>query len=37
MTVFLGLLLGAVLAFYLPEPFLFVKPALKPAFAVTML
>ncbi len=37
MIVFLGLLLGAALAFYFPGPFLFVKPALKPAFAVTML
>jgi len=37
MAVFFGLLFGAVLAFYFPGPFLFVKPALQPSFAVTML
>lgn len=37
MVVFVGLLVGAVLAFLVPGPFLFLKPALQPSFGVTML
>ena len=37
MLIFVALLAGAALAFFLPEPFLSLKPALRPAFAITML
>jgi BASS family bile acid:Na+ symporter len=36
MLVLVGILIGAVLAFLLPEAVLWMRPALQPAFAVTM-
>lgn len=36
MAILIGILLGAVLAFWAPESVLWMRPALQPAFAVTM-